>query len=232
MAEVERYEVEVDTQIVDLYAELSGKGINVDLAESRVRSIVAHAEYGGWGQYEYIIQLDTGERYPFSILKTVELTLGGEIKSTERLIDAIAEYDEALRLFFVTQAELLEWTSQYTGWSRFYLVAGGHIHSSMDCSSCNKGRDATKFIWLPNLSGLTEAEAVEDQGAILCTVCFPSAPVEYTNAHELAREQRQANRCPGSGKYVSNDTYRCPECNEPISVSWQTGKIRAHNKPK
>lgn len=68
---------------------------------------------------------------------------------------------------------------EYAGWSRFFLVPAGHIHSSMDCSSCNRGRNATMFSWLPELSGLTEADAVAAHGAHLCTVCFPSAPVEW-----------------------------------------------------
>jgi exonuclease VII small subunit len=31
------------------------------------------------------------------------------------------------------------------------------------------------------LSGLTEADAVEEYGEILCSICYPSAPVEWTN---------------------------------------------------
>ena len=67
----------------------------------------------------------------------------------------------------------------YEGWSRFFLVPAGHIHSSMDCSSCNRGRTSTAFSWLPELSGLTEADAVAAHGSHLCTVCFPTAPVEW-----------------------------------------------------
>ena len=69
--------------------------------------------------------------------------------------------------------------AQYEGWSRFFLVPAGHIHRSMSCSSCNKGRSATVFSWLTDLSGLGEADAVAAHGAHLCTVCFPTAPVEW-----------------------------------------------------
>lgn len=69
--------------------------------------------------------------------------------------------------------------ADYEGWSRFFLVNAGHIHRSMSCSSCNKGRSATVFTWLPELSGLTEADAVAAHGAHLCTVCFPTAPTEW-----------------------------------------------------
>lgn len=63
-------------------------------------------------------------------------------------------------------------------WSRFFLVtsSAGHIHSSMSCSTC---RPTTTYGWLPELSGHTEAEAVEAHGPALCSVCFASAPVEW-----------------------------------------------------
>src|SRR5262245_51454229 len=43
-------------------------------------------------------------------------------------------------------------------WTRFFLVTDGHIHSSMECSTCNKGHEPTLFGWLPELSGLTESD--------------------------------------------------------------------------
>lgn len=77
-------------------------------------------------------------------------------------------------------------------WSRFYLVAGprGHIHSSMDCHSCYPD---TEFYWLPELSGDTETDAVAAEGEILCTFCFPSAPVAWTEGvGRRTKEQRDA----------------------------------------
>jgi hypothetical protein len=86
--------------------------------------------------------------------------------ATAALAEAKAEYDRLC--------------GQYTGWSRFFLVTNvnGHIHSGTNCSTC---RWDTSFAWLPELSGLTEADAVEEYGEILCSICFPSAPVEWTN---------------------------------------------------
>lgn len=37
----------------------------------------------------------------------------------------------------------------------------------------------TTFGWLPALSGQTETEAVGEFGSVLCSVCFPSAPVAW-----------------------------------------------------
>ena len=78
-------------------------------------------------------------------------------------------------------------------WSRFFLVtnSNGHIHSSTSCSTC---RWTTDFRWLPTLSGLTEAEAVAEHGEILCSVCFPSAPVEWTTGESKASKEAKAER--------------------------------------
>ena len=62
--------------------------------------------------------------------------------------------------------------AEYKGWRRFFLVK--HIHSSQHCSSF---RPTTRVGWLPQVSGLTEAEAVAEYDATLCTKCFSSAPV-------------------------------------------------------
>jgi hypothetical protein len=91
----------------------------------------------------------------------------------------------------------------YEGWNRFFLVK--HIHNSQHCSSF---RPTTRVGWLPNVSGLTEAEAVAEHGATLCTICFPSAPVELTVAAPKPGE------CAGSGK--------------PYSKEYSTGRERAH----
>lgn len=56
-----------------------------------------------------------------------------------------------LELVAVT-GEVATLNAQYNGWSRFFLVQnnGGHIHSSMNCSTCFP---STMFAWLPTVSG-------------------------------------------------------------------------------
>jgi hypothetical protein len=120
------------------------------------------------------------------------------------------------------------------GWTRFFLVQnnGGHIHSSMHCSSCFP---TTRFGWLPQISGLTEAEAVAAHGAILCTICYPSAPTEWTDRHD-------DSVCPGSGAYYnsslphrgphfySGNWATCEGCGT-TQTMMKSGKIRKHKKP-
>lgn len=116
----------------------------------------------------------------------------------------------------------------YRGWQRFYLVE--HIHASQHCSSF---RATTRVGWLPNLSGLTEAEAVAEHGAILCTICFPSAPTEWTNG------QKNDGRCTGSGKlidrdlpgrfgYYSGNWATCPDCGKSVGVTRTGYRIPKH----
>jgi hypothetical protein len=91
-----------------------------------------------------------------------------EIKEAEAKIAEIAQEARPL----ADAARELD-RSLYTGWTRFYLVK--HIHNTQHCSSF---RMTTQVGWLPKVSGLTEAEAVAEYSATLCTICFHSAPVE------------------------------------------------------
>ena len=79
-------------------------------------------------------------------------------------------------------------------WPRYFpcLSAGGHIHSSLRCSTC---RWDTLMGWTPQLSGKTEAEAVAELGPVLCSVCFPSAPVEWRqDPSELSKTAQAAEK--------------------------------------
>lgn len=96
-----------------------------------------------------------------------------------------------------------EHESHYTGWSRYFLVtsSSGHVHSSLACSTCYWD---TRYAALPELSGLTDADAVAAYGEILCSVCFPDAPVAWTNGvskiTQEARDERDAKRVAALGK--------------------------------
>jgi 8-oxo-dGTP pyrophosphatase MutT (NUDIX family)/GNAT superfamily N-acetyltransferase len=92
--------------------------------------------------------------------------------------------------------------SKRGGWSRFFLVPDGHIHSSMGCHSC---RPTTKFAWLPHLSGKSEGEAVEQHGPHLCTHCYPSAPTEWKQdpAETRKKEKQESGQYCAGGKATS-----------------------------
>ncbi|AWY06694.1 hypothetical protein SEA_ZETA1847_60 [Microbacterium phage Zeta1847] len=118
----------------------------------------------------------------------------------------------------------------YKGWTRFYLVE--HIHNTAHCSSF---RPTTRVGWLPDVSGLTEAEAVAEHGATLCSICFPSAPVELTT------KPADPETCSGSGKPIPADLPKrrgfaagnwvtCPDCGAKVGTPNNAYRIRKHKR--
>lgn len=152
----------------------------------------------------------------------------------ERIL-ARVERDEAKAEEFREEAKPLRQAAVdlneelYDGWNRFFLVE--HIHSSQHCSSF---RPTTRVGWLPNVSGLTEAEAVKEHGATLCTICFPSAPTELTT------KPVDDSICAGTGTYLdrkqphrvgyySGNWGTCPECGGRATLT-SANKLRKHKK--
>tara|TARA_R110001632_G_scaffold12111_1_gene42549 strand:- start:1430 stop:2155 length:726 start_codon:yes stop_codon:yes gene_type:complete len=119
---------------------------------------------------------------------------------------------EAIDAAASTREAFLAENKKFAGWSRFFLVnnKGGHIHSSTSCSTCTF---RTSFSWLTNLAAMTSAEAVEEFGAILCSVCFPEAPVEWTNGKnkkveadkQLAADLKAMRATPEGKKLLKAD---------------------------
>lgn len=97
-----------------------------------------------------------------------------ESKIAERQREREDQAQENYRLL----VEMTPYQDNYSReqWSRYYLVTNGngHVHTSMICSTCYV---TTQYAWLPDCSGMTEEELVEEFGERVCTVCCPSAPV-------------------------------------------------------
>lgn len=150
---------------------------------------------------------------------------------TPSAIKALEAYDAAVARRAAVLAEMAPLEAEYDSrpWSRFFTVPGGHIHSSMNCSTCNRGQYATEFGWNPELSGQSEGQAVAAKGPALCTVCFPSAPVEWTAGIKK-------NHCEGSAKSPVKGSVKrwgmsaygtCTGCDTRQTVT-QFGVIRRH----
>jgi hypothetical protein len=139
----------------------------------------------------------------------------------------------------VTDCEIRDLNEVYRDapWSRFFLVtsSNGHIHSSMHCSTCTW---TTTFGWHPQLSGLTESDAVNELGPILCSVCFPSAPVEWQrSAADVKAESMADLYCTGTTvegsattRYGRTNYGTCDTCGT-RQVATYTG-LRKHRKAK
>lgn len=122
-----------------------------------------------------------------------DTALGGIflMESVTRAQDYQARQEKALRDHLAEVAPFEAEYSRRGGWSRYFVVQNdnGHIHSSMQCSTCNREGQLTRFGWLTGFSGVA-AELLTDQvGPTACTVCFPWA--ETIRIEHLAEVKRQ-----------------------------------------
>lgn len=154
---------------------------------------------------------------------------------------AVDRYDAAMLDLFEVRRERTPLSAEWRrrgGWSRFFEVLpesgskDGHIHESTSCKTCNRNGKATRFGWHPELSGLTEADAVKARGPILCSVCFPSAPLEWTTGPEkpaacenapVAEGTRSRPYGPAGTRY--GDCTQCKATRVQINSS---GRLRRH----
>lgn len=163
--------------------------------------------------------------------KLIERRDGGSLPAWElpRIEKILVDYDKVEltvnQLKAAVSAAHKEWESNGR-WSRFFLVRGGHIHYS---TACHTLKITTRLGWLPELSGETEKDAVDAHGALLCTVCFPSAPVEWTIGAKPADDQCEGGRPTDADMRRRRPYGTCPSCGEYVSVT-STGKARKHKK--
>lgn len=117
--------------------------------------------------------------------KAVELAATDETYKGREAKDAVAKYRAAAEAAEVAGAAVSEhgklWY-EHGQWSRFLAVVGGHIHNKEGCFTL---RWDTLTYWLPELSGDTEADAVEAYGEVLCSHCYPTAPAAWQNGKLL-----------------------------------------------
>jgi hypothetical protein len=184
---------EVDTALAELFTEYAAKGDRLSSHASSVLRLAGARYYYRGRQRVTDMRLEDAEpkvRAEVARMEAHRIENDGQDGLWVGWTGLFKPYDQsnaerALTGLDETRAELAhleaaieELEERYTGWSRFFLVtsSAGHVHSSRCCSTC---RPTTTYGWLPELSGKTEAEAVADLGPTLCSVCFPSAPVEY-----------------------------------------------------
>ncbi|MCA1571166.1 MAG: hypothetical protein LC798_12785 [Chloroflexi bacterium] len=191
--ETEQTPREIDEQLAKLYHEQYGLEDRMALVEADVKRL-AGAEFYYRGR-QRVTDMDIGEAEDIlaaDIEANADDTYGyaqvrgsTSIGNIRRTVEGLAaSREKAAEL----ANEIASLQAQYTGWSRFFAVtsSAGHVHSSMSCSTCYP---RTRYGWLPELSGHAEAEAVEKLGPTLCTVCFPSAPVKWTEGKKLTKAQ-------------------------------------------
>lgn len=225
--------VEIDTKLAQLHSELG----RLDQQLQRVAK-TAHALNGEetvrYGR-KYIYDRNIEETLNELALKLADDAF--DFYTKENAVDCIETHGKLSKEFDATQAEIQLIDIEYNGrpWSRFIAVEGGHLHSSRFCAG-GTIRVTTKIGWHPELSGKTEAEAVAELGPLLCTHCFPSAPVEWTVGKQV--KKIADGYCSGQGQQGENLQMQyvsprgnCPVCKQGTGIS-RTGKVLKHRLPK
>jgi len=223
---------DIDTELAELDATLSRCYREIDHQLD-----LAHRAFG-----------DTPMRYPRGARSAVWRTTPEQTRERLAVRARSADpttawliYNEATILATLTNLDqtvvtttvritLLEDEYDRRQWSRFFLVTSsdGRIHSSRSCSTC---RPTTEYGWLPRLSGRTEAEAVNEHGPLLCSVCFPTAPVEWTHKPERSHCAGRTPKVDTIRSWARGLFAECPVCGKSIDVK-ANGELRKHQPPK
>lgn len=223
---IHEHAVEVDTLLEETYRQAFVVGADIQHEEDNIRRIA-------------------GQTYDWRVTKQWSGTFEDAVAFSAFTSDwqakghaeAIAKRDELIAKRVELRKTIAECNADWRAhgcWSRFYLVcnSNGHIHSSKDCSTCY---DSTQYLWLTNLSGLTEEDAVQAEGEILCTICFPSAPVSWTNGisrrDKEAKAQREAEKAERQRKKAEKSLSLDGEVVK-ISVSSDEQVKRSHGRWK
>ncbi len=227
---------EIDAQLADLYGQYQA-------ADEKLEAALGSLHYK-IGERPVRVVRSTGRKtWPTTDREAEEkaraLAAAGTLKPWEQapMEATLAKVDEYRAAATAALAATEPLQAEYTrrgGWTRFHPVPGGHIHSGRGCHTL---RITTDVRWMPEMSGQDEATALANLGTaghILCTVCFPSAPVQWTV------KPADPNTCKGSGKAaVANSQSRrgmnvyatCTGCDTRQILTSYSG-IRKHKAPK
>lgn len=193
-----RREVAIDTALADIYRKASALHGQRAALDSRFRHYAGAKKLGRY-------QWDKTAAECREIVRT-KLAAGWPVSwEVRNVTEALTGWDQsdADLTALATEREPLDAEYRSAPWNRFFLVPGGHIHSSQGCFTL---RPTTQIGWLPQLSGLTEADAVAAHGTVLCSHCFPSAPVEWTvgKVTKKAADKIEADRVEAERKALAD----------------------------
>lgn len=122
-------------------------------------------------------------------------------------LDSVKKYEQeivdARQRILEIQTEMIPYEQAYEDerWQRYWIVTNGngHVHTSMACQTCFI---TTQFAWLPDCSGMSEAELVEEFGERVCTVCCPTAPVKQGMIGRRDRQAAEERRAEKAAKHA------------------------------
>jgi hypothetical protein len=199
MTTTEQTPREIDEAEAALYEKLARVDAQRDSARDRLYYIAGYRpEYTRTGHY--------WKRTLGELMEDIDglVARGNKLNLSYGVTPSLARkaFDEVLteQARVLVEIERLEAIYRANPWTRYFpcLNADGHIHSSLNCPTC---RPTTPMGWTPQLSGKPAEDAVAELGPVLCTVCFPEAPVEWKREpSELRAGQRAAEKAEREAK--------------------------------
>jgi hypothetical protein len=192
--------VEIDTRLAGLdYEYARAKGMRRARLDEIHSHIGERARHATRSRREWPTDDDTAVAELQARLRAGTI-MAYDVARAERTLAAVTELDAAIK---TNRAEFAHLEAEYERrpWRRYIGVMGGHIHSGYRCVG-GTIRPTTQITWQPLLSGKDVATAVAELGPLLCTHCFPDAPVEWQAGHA------KPPRCHGSGRPPVADSVR------------------------
>lgn len=206
---------EVDTLLANVYQRLDNDMLELNRTQTMVH-------YAINDKRRYVRNVPTWEK-TFSeakdiLAKDLESDNTWTVDKAQKLFDTLVEIESRIAVENAKSQRLSAEFDSRGGWVRAFLVISGdgHVHSTMKCSTCNRGQYATRFQWMTEFSGLSEKDVVDAAGWRACTVCYPTAPVgdqaslptrmfsDDDKAKAKAREEREAKKAAALAKKIAN----------------------------
>lgn len=224
---------EIDAQLASLHGDISEATRSLNAALDVIHEYVGDRKRG---RAAYKLDHDTAIAQASAKIEKAEADgdrfyVHGQ---AEKAVRRVADMANVISTF-EAECESIDMEYASRPWSRFIAVQDGHIHSSKYCAG-GTIRATTQLGWHPELSGKTEAEAVAELGPLLCTHCFPTAPVEWTIGKPVKKVAE--GYCDGQGEQGINLQMQyvsprgdCPKCKQATGIS-KTGKVLRHKLPK
>lgn len=169
-------------------------GLQVDLSSLEPTDIDDNLATLYYNHFDQQMRKDTAEKR-----LDQELSPGNRYPSQTRRARLEEEIADAGQKIDELEAAMKPFEDEYQrrgGWDRAFLVKGndGHVHRSMQCSTCNRNGSRTNFMWMTEYSGKSESDIVSDAGRSACTVCYPSAPGDGGAESKIVDPEYQAEK--------------------------------------
>lgn len=227
--DIKKLAKETDKALADIHGQINALNAQID-----ARMDSAHTHAGDRKDYRGRSRKGT---WRMDDAEVIDRIVNGEIITPQYLDKArrfLAERDAMIEQRDALEADAtdLEILHSQHRWARFFLVPGGHIHSGTQCAG-GTIRITTSVGWLPDLSGKPIADAVAAHGTILCTHCFPTAPVEWrVGPPKVEDPSKCESQNLGGDRSVAYRRRRgvCGDCGAQVTLTL-IGNVRKHKRP-